>query len=128
MFLGVLENPIKVSIDQLHGIEINDFAVSVAKTALWIAEAQMYEETRALVSINEEFLPLHSNSNMIEGNALQMDWNTVCNKNQLTYIIGNPPLFLPITAPGPTYKFFPAFSGCTTIWLCDKRRPPSISP
>ena len=91
MFLGVLENPIKVSIDQLHGIEINDFAVSVAKTALWIAEAQMYEETRALVSINEEFLPLHSNSNMIEGNALQMDWNTVCNKNQLTYIIGNPP-------------------------------------
>lgn len=91
MFLGEFENPIKVSIDQLHGIEINDFAVSVAKTALWIAEAQMYEETRALVSINEEFLPLHSNSNMIEGNALRMDWNTVCNKNRLTYIIGNPP-------------------------------------
>lgn len=91
MFLGGLENPIKVSINQMHGIEINDFAVSVAKTALWIAEAQMYEETRALVSINEEFLPLHSNSNMIEGNALQMDWNTVCSKYQLTYIIGNPP-------------------------------------
>lgn len=91
MFLGGLENPIKVSINQMHGIEINDFAVSVAKTALWIAEAQMYEETRVLVSIDEEFLPLHSNSNMIEGNALQMDWNTVCNKNQLTYIIGNPP-------------------------------------
>ena len=91
MFLGVLENPIKVSIDQLHGIEINDFAVAVNKTALWIAEAQMYEETRALVSINEEFLPLHSNSNIVEGNALQMDWNTICNKDQLTYIIGNPP-------------------------------------
>lgn len=91
MFLGVLENPIKVSIDQLHGIEINDFAVAVNKTALWIAEAQMYEKTRALVSINEEFLPLHSNSNIVEGNALQMDWNTVCNKDQLTYIIGNPP-------------------------------------
>ena len=91
MFLGVLENPIKVSIDQLHGIEINDFAVAVNKTALWIAEAQMYEKTRALVSINEEFLPLHSNSNVVEGNALQMDWNTVCSKYQLTYIIGNPP-------------------------------------
>ena len=91
MFLGILENPIKVTINQLHGIEINDFAVSVAKTALWIAEAQMYEETRVLVSINEEFLPLHSNSNMIEGNALQMDWHTVCSKKQLTYIIGNPP-------------------------------------
>ena len=91
MFLGEIENPIQVTIDQLHGIEINDFAVAVNKTALWIAEAQMYEETRALVTIDEEFLPLHSNSNIIEGNALQMDWNTVCNKNQLTYIIGNPP-------------------------------------
>ena len=91
MFLGEMENPIQVNIDQLHGIEINDFAVAVAKTALWIAEAQMYEETRALVSIDEEFLPLHSNSNMVEGNALQMDWNTVCPKEKLTYIIGNPP-------------------------------------
>lgn len=91
MFLGRLENPIKVTIDQLHGIEINDFAVAVNKTALWIAEAQMYEETRALVTIDEEFLPLHSNSNIVEGNALRLDWNTVCDKNQLTYIIGNPP-------------------------------------
>lgn len=91
MFLGVLENPIKVSIDQLHGIEINDFAVSVAKTALWIAEAQMYEETRAWVAIDEEFLPLHSNSNIVEGNALQTNWTTVCPKDKLTYIIGNPP-------------------------------------
>ena len=91
IFLGGLENPIKVTIDQLHGIEINDFAVAVNKTALWIAEAQMYEETRALVTIDEEFLPLHSNSNIVEGNALQIDWNTICSKDKLTYIIGNPP-------------------------------------
>ena len=91
MFLGEFENPIKVSINQMHGIEINDFAVAVAKTALWIAEAQVYEETRSLVSINEEFLPLHSNSNMIEGNALQLDWNDIISRYSLTYIIGNPP-------------------------------------
>lgn len=91
MFLGDIENPIKVSINQMHGIEINDFAVAVAKTALWIAEAQMWEETRELVSINEDFLPLHSNSNIIEGNALRMDWDTVCSRYSLTYIIGNPP-------------------------------------
>ena len=91
MFLGAIENPIKVSINQLHGIEINDFAVAVAKTALWIAEAQMYESTRALVAINEDFLPLHSNSNMVEGNALQLDWNNIVSRYSLTYIIGNPP-------------------------------------
>ncbi len=91
MFLGELENPIKVSIQQMHGIEINDFAVAVSKTALWIAEAQMYEATRALVAINEDFLPLHSNSNMVEGNALQMDWNNIVSRYSLTYIIGNPP-------------------------------------
>ena len=91
MFLGGLENPIKVSIQQMHGIEINDFAVSVAKTALWIAEAQMYEATKELVNISESFLPLHSNSNMIEGNALQLDWNNIVSRYALTYIIGNPP-------------------------------------
>ena len=84
-------NPIKVSLDQFHGIEINDFAVAVNKTALWIAEAQMYEETRALVTIDANFLPLRSNSNIMEGNALQMDWNKACPKDKLTFIIGNPP-------------------------------------
>ncbi|MBQ6778533.1 MAG: class I SAM-dependent DNA methyltransferase, partial [Acidaminococcaceae bacterium] len=84
-------NPIKVSLDQFHGIEINDFAVAVNKTALWIAEAQMYEETRALVTIDANFLPLRSNSNIMEGNALQMDWSEVCPKDKLTFIVGNPP-------------------------------------
>jgi len=84
-------NPIKVSLNQFHGIEINDFAVAVNKTALWIAEAQMYEETRALVTIDANFLPLRSNSNIMEGNALQMDWNEVCPKDKLTFIVGNPP-------------------------------------
>ena len=91
MFLGGLENPIKVSIQQMHGIEINDFAVSVAKTALWIAEAQMYEATKEYVNINQSFLPLHSNSKIIEGNALQLDWNSLCSRYSLSYIIGNPP-------------------------------------
>ena len=84
-------NPIKVSLNQFHGIEINDFAVAVNKTALWIAEAQMYEETRALVTIDANFLPLSSNSYIVEGNALQMDWNEVCPKDKLTFIVGNPP-------------------------------------
>ena len=91
MVLCELENPIKVKISQFHGIEYNDFAVSVAKTALWIAEAQMYEDTKGKVNISEAFLPLHSNSNIIEGNAIQLDWNDVVSRDSLNYIIGNPP-------------------------------------
>ena len=68
---------IKVSINQFYGIEINDFAVTVAKTALWIAECQMMEETERLVGQDIDFLPLKSNANIRVGNALQMDWTTL---------------------------------------------------
>ncbi len=91
MFLGVLENPIKVSISQFHGIEINDFAVAVAKTALWIAESQMMQETREIVTVDKDFLPLKTNAGIHEGNALRMDWSIVVDKNKLSYIMGNPP-------------------------------------
>ncbi len=84
-------NPIQVSIGQFYGIEINDFAVTVAKTALWIAESQMMKETEAIVHMHLDFLPLTSYANIVEGNALQIDWETVVPKKQLSYIMGNPP-------------------------------------
>ena len=84
-------NPIQVSIGQFYGIEINDFAVTVAKTALWIAESQMMKETEAIVHMHLEFLPLTSYANIVEGNALRIDWETVVPKNKLNYIMGNPP-------------------------------------
>ncbi len=82
---------IKVSINQFYGIEINDFAVTVAKTALWIAESQMMKETEMIVNIDLDFLPLKSYANITEGNALHIDWETVVPKNKLNYIMGNPP-------------------------------------
>ena len=82
---------IKVNINQFYGIEINDFAVSVAHTALWIAESQMLHETEDIVNHPIEFLPLKSNANIIEANALRIDWNSVCPAKNLSYIIGNPP-------------------------------------
>ena len=89
-----LDDTIKVSIQQFYGIEINDFAVKVAKTALWIAEAQMWNETKKIVStisnIND-FLPLESYNNIYEGNALRIDWNEVLPKTSCNYIMGNPP-------------------------------------
>ena len=84
-------NPIKVSIEQFYGIEINDFAVTVAKTALWIAESQMLKETEDIILMNLDFLPLRTNAYIKEGNALQADWESIVPKYKLNYIMGNPP-------------------------------------
>lgn len=84
-------SPIKVSIRQFYGIEINDFAVTVAKTALWIAESQMMKETENILHINLDFLPLKSYTNINEGNALRLDWNNVIPNEKVDYIMGNPP-------------------------------------
>ena len=85
------ESPIQVSISQFYGIEINDFAVTVAKTALWIAESQMMKETEKILLVPLEFLPLKTNACIVEGNALRMDWESVVPKSRLNYIMGNPP-------------------------------------
>lgn len=89
--LDLFDNPIKVSINQFYGIEINDFAVTVATTALWISEAQMLTETERIISQDIDFLPLKSYANIHEGNSLTTAWETIVPKDKLSYIIGNPP-------------------------------------
>ena len=89
--IGEMADPIKVSIDQFYGIEINDFACSVAQTALWIAESQMMQKTDEIVGFNLDPLPLKTYTNIHEGNALRMDWNDVVSAGELDYIMGNPP-------------------------------------
>ena len=84
-------NPIQVSIHQFYGIEINDFAATVAKTALWIAESQMLKETEDIIAHQIDFLPLKSYANITEGNALRLDWEDAVPKSKLNYIMGNPP-------------------------------------
>lgn len=84
-------NLIKVSISQFYGIEINDFAVNVAKTALWIAENQMMKETENIIHMDLDFLPLKTNAYIVEGNALRMNWQDIIAKEKLNYIMGNPP-------------------------------------
>lgn len=81
----------KVKIQNFYGIEINDFAVSVARTAMWIAESQMWEQTKDITFANKDFLPLDSNDSIYEGNALRMDWNDIVKPYELNYIMGNPP-------------------------------------
>lgn len=89
--IGEFADPIKVDIHQFYGIEINDFAVSVATTALWIAEQQMLQETAKLVQFNIEPLPLKAYHNIKEGNALRIDWGEVIAPEKLDFIMGNPP-------------------------------------
>lgn len=89
--IGEMADPIKVHINQFYGIEINDFACSVAQTALWIAESQMMQETDEIVGFNLDPLPLKTYNNIHEGNALRMDWNEVIPSAELNYIMGNPP-------------------------------------
>ena len=101
-----LGSSVKVSIAQFHGIEINDFAVAVAKTALWIAEAQMLQETAQILHREPNFLPLKDYDGIVEGNALRMDWgrlltsdagcqelhkSEVLSPKSFSYIMGNPP-------------------------------------
>ena len=89
--LGEMASPVKVNIHQFYGIEINDFACVVAKTAMWIAELQMMQETQSIVEMNLDFLPLKSYVNIVEGNALRMDWQEVLPAGECNYIMGNPP-------------------------------------
>lgn len=85
--MGDFENPICVKIDNFYGIEINDFAVTVAKTALWIAESQMIAETERLISQTIDFLPLKTSANIVEGNALRMNWATLTAQNDADYAL-----------------------------------------
>ena len=95
-----LDGIVKVSIKQFHGIEINDFAVSVAKTAMWISEAKMLNETANILHAPPKYLPLHDYDGIVEGNALRMDWGNIltqsrrgaeCAEGGFDYIMGNPP-------------------------------------
>ena len=108
---------VKVKLNQFYGIEINDFAVSVAKTALWIAENQMLEETKDIVFANIDFLPLKSYTNIVEGNALEIDWETVVPKDKLSYIIGNPP-FLGYSMQSPKQK-----SDLLSVYVDERGKP-----
>ncbi len=82
---------VKIKIQNFYGIEINDFAVSVARTAMWIAESQMWDQSQNIIYSREDFLPLDSNDSIYEGNALRIDWSDIVKPYELNYIMGNPP-------------------------------------
>lgn len=103
VFEDVEKSPVKVNVNQFYGIEINDFAVSVAQTALWIAKLQADLETEILTSGRVNILPLMDSPNIVQGNALQEDWTEVLAPVDCDYVIGNPP-FLGSKMQSPAQK------------------------
>ena len=91
IFEDVEKSPVRVSLSHFHGIEINDFACCVARTALWIAEKQADQDTAKVVMRVYDELPLTDYAGIVEGNALRMDWNDVVPASECDYIMGNPP-------------------------------------
>ncbi|MBQ6006853.1 MAG: N-6 DNA methylase [Selenomonadaceae bacterium] len=89
IILGDIEDPIKVSIKNFYGIEINNFAVAVAQTALWIAEIKMKRETEEIVHKGLDIFPLKTEAHILEANALHVDWKSFA--PEVNYIISNPP-------------------------------------
>lgn len=82
---------IRVNVNQLHGIEIEEFPSRIAQTALWLTDHQMNLEASAQLGLQYVRLPLTTSANIVHGNALTTDWTQVVNPNTLTYILGNPP-------------------------------------
>ena len=88
---GTGDDLVKVSLANFHGIEVNDFACCVARTALWIAEKQADISTAKVVKRVYDELPLKEYGTVIHGNSLRVDWADAVPASELDYIIGNPP-------------------------------------
>src|SRR3990172_10694661 len=86
-----IRNIVWIDIDQFYGIEIEEWPARISEVAMWLVDHQMN------MRISEEFgeyfvrLPLKKTANIICGNALRIDWETIVPKDQLSYILGNPP-------------------------------------
>jgi hypothetical protein len=86
-----IQDIIKVNVDQFAGIEYDEFAVRVAEVAMWLIDHQMN------IQVSHEFgqyffrVPLTKSAKIVHGNSLRIDWETVVDKEKLSFILGNPP-------------------------------------
>lgn len=86
-----VNNLIKIEVDKFYGIEIDEFPSQIAPVAMWLMDHQMN------MRVSEEFgdyfarLPLTKSANIIHGNSLRIDWEKIVPKNELSFILGNPP-------------------------------------
>ena len=81
----------QVNVDQFYGIEIVEFPVRIAETALWLMDHQMNMLASERFGQYYVRLPLTKSAKIVYGNALRIDWNDVLSKKKCSYILGNPP-------------------------------------
>jgi len=80
-----------INVDAMYGIEILEFPVRIAEVALWLVDHQMNLELSKTFGDYYVRLPLKTSPNIIQGNALEIEWNDIISKDELTCILGNPP-------------------------------------
>ena len=90
-FLLDVDHLSKINVDQFYGIEMNEFPVHIAQTALWLVDHQMNMKLGDLFGQAYARLPLDKSANIHHGNALRIDWNTIIPAQKCSYILGNPP-------------------------------------
>lgn len=81
----------RIDVDQFFGIEIEEFPAEIARTAMWLMDHLMNLKSQDRFGFYEPRIPLKTHANILNGNALTTDWNDLVSKEELTYIIGNPP-------------------------------------
>jgi hypothetical protein len=86
-----VQNEIKVNVNQFYGIEIEEFPAQIAQVALWLVDHQMNMLVRERFGTYYIRIPLTIAASIHNGNALTLDWESVIPKNELSYILGNPP-------------------------------------
>lgn len=85
------DRDVLVNLKNFHGIELEDFACCVARTALWIAEKQADADTAKVTQRVYQELPLTDYEGIVNANALRIDWNSVVPADEVDYVLGNPP-------------------------------------
>jgi type I restriction-modification system DNA methylase subunit len=83
----------KVDVDQFYGIEINEFSARIAETALWMMDHIMNRELSEHYGEWGTFtrIPLENHPNIVNADALEVDWNEIIPSSECSYILGNPP-------------------------------------
>jgi hypothetical protein len=86
-----VENVVKVNVNQFYGVELEDFPVQIAQTALWLADHQMNRAVSDTFGVPFLRIPLTASATIVHGNALALDWTEIIPPAKLSYILGNPP-------------------------------------
>ena len=87
----LLDSLLKVDVDQMHGIEIEEWPARIAEVAMWLIDHQMNQRVGEAFGQPVRRLPLKKSAKIAHANALQIDWNSVLPAKRCSYVLGNPP-------------------------------------